>query len=652
MEAASGAVREGRDRTGWALAAAALAGLSLWALFVHTDDTDAGLYRTVVRNLVADGNWFSLRYLPNVHPVFREHLPFGFWPFALVQRVTELGPPLLAWAASLATLGAVARRQPLAAVLLGTTPAFFTNAALVRLDDLLVPAATVAGLLLWDVGRPSWRRWAVALLAAAAGAAIKGPFALVPVVATALAYPGGVGGEAAVTPGAPLADQGAGGEAAVTPGAPLADQGVGGAAAVTPGAPLADQGVGGEAAVTPGAPLADQGAGGAAAVTPGAALADQGAGGATAVTPGAPLADQGAGGAAAVTPGAPLADQGAGGATAGTPGAPLAYRGVDGEATRTPGAALAYRGVDGEATRTPGAPLAYRGVDGEATRTPGALLAYRGVDGEATRTPGAALAYRGVRAATARTPAWMRLGGTGALCAVALAGPLAFLLWDRAHGGTWWTGYFQTQVLASASGARTDGSSFALYPFVAIAGRYWPWLPLVGWALWRARTSPALRRQGLAVLLMLVFLCLPARKVWNHALVVYPFLSLWLAEAVAPELRRWVPPRRSRALAIGFALVVPVAVMIAHRMSHCIVPEPARAFVREHPGERVAVVTPKSGTPWKPIAALADEFRASPWLAASLDEARASGAAAALSRDGCGGAPGTGHWELCPLRPP
>jgi len=37
-----------------------------WATFVHTDDTDAGLYRAVVRNMVADGARLELRYLPSV----------------------------------------------------------------------------------------------------------------------------------------------------------------------------------------------------------------------------------------------------------------------------------------------------------------------------------------------------------------------------------------------------------------------------------------------------------------------------------------------------------------------------------------------------------------------------------------------------------
>jgi hypothetical protein len=51
------------------------------------DDIDAQLCRVVARNLAKDHAWFDLRYLPSLHPVFREHLPFGFWPAAAALRV-------------------------------------------------------------------------------------------------------------------------------------------------------------------------------------------------------------------------------------------------------------------------------------------------------------------------------------------------------------------------------------------------------------------------------------------------------------------------------------------------------------------------------------------------------------------------------------
>lgn len=167
-------------------AAALLALLCAWPAYVHVDDTDAGLYRTVVRHLVEDGAWTTLRYLPTAHPQFREHLPFGLWPFAAAQRLGELGPPLVAFATALVTLVLLARRRPLAALVLGLTPAFFTTAALVRLDGwaLLGAALVTLGLSEERLGR---RAWAFAALGAVVGVAAKGPFGGVPLVAFALA---------------------------------------------------------------------------------------------------------------------------------------------------------------------------------------------------------------------------------------------------------------------------------------------------------------------------------------------------------------------------------------------------------------------------------------------------------------------------------
>src|SRR5947209_16070156 len=75
------------SRFGWA--ALLVFGSALLALPVtgHVDDSDADVYRVVVRNMVADHAWLDLRYLPRVHPHFHEHLPFGFWPFAAAVRM-------------------------------------------------------------------------------------------------------------------------------------------------------------------------------------------------------------------------------------------------------------------------------------------------------------------------------------------------------------------------------------------------------------------------------------------------------------------------------------------------------------------------------------------------------------------------------------
>ncbi len=162
--------------------AALLVVLCAWPAFVHVDDTDAGLYRTVVRHMADDGTWTQLRYLPSAHPQFREHLPFGLWPFALAQRLGDAWPPVVAYLTALGTLALLARRRPLAAVLLGLTPAFFTHAALVRLDGWMLLGATLVTLALSDEAL-DWRAWAFAALGTALGVAVKGPFGLVPLVA-------------------------------------------------------------------------------------------------------------------------------------------------------------------------------------------------------------------------------------------------------------------------------------------------------------------------------------------------------------------------------------------------------------------------------------------------------------------------------------
>ena len=89
-------------------------GLATSTGWTHTDLGDSQLYQVVSRHMVEDGSWLALRYVPDVHPRFFEHLPFGFWPFALVIRF--LGEPalfVLCAVFSLGTLlltGHVARR--------------------------------------------------------------------------------------------------------------------------------------------------------------------------------------------------------------------------------------------------------------------------------------------------------------------------------------------------------------------------------------------------------------------------------------------------------------------------------------------------------------------------------------------------------------
>lgn len=424
--------------------AAFLALLSGWATYVHVDDTDAGLYRTVVRNMAADGTWFDLRYLPSVYPGFREHLPFGFWPYAAVQRVHDAGPVVLAWLFSLATLAVLARRSLLAAFLLGTLSSSFELAATVRLDHLLVLATTAGGLALLELppaGTPGQRwRWVWIVLCAAVGVAVKGPFGLVPLGAIAL-----------------------------------------------------------------------------------------------------------------------------------------------------------------------------------------------------------------TRAIAERRPAVV-FGAAGAGL-VALAGPAVLLFASWRAGGDWYSGYVQGQLLPSATGARLDGSSSVLAPWLTIGTRFWPWLPLALWGLWQTARRRELRVLAASILLMLLVLGLPGRKVWNHALIVFPFLCLWLARSL--DLTRFESLRRPAAWTLGGLTAVALLVIVVVRpdLGRCVVPPEAVRFSREQPPERLAVVRPKVGSPWKPLAILAGEYQTVPRLVDSLEDAAAHGCSAVLTRDeapemSCSGGAG---WRWCRL---
>jgi len=187
-----------------ALPARTAAGLALLLAVVglvapwtgHVDDTDAQLYQVVARHMVEDGRWLDLRYLPGVHPQFREHLPFGLWPFAAAIRLA--GEGALAPLAACFSLGTllltlwVGRRlggwgmAALAVLVLGTTESFILYAGRPRLDPLLLllVTASVAPLLAWP---PAPGRWLLGAGFAAGATLVKGPFGLLPYFAAGLA---------------------------------------------------------------------------------------------------------------------------------------------------------------------------------------------------------------------------------------------------------------------------------------------------------------------------------------------------------------------------------------------------------------------------------------------------------------------------------
>lgn len=235
-------------------------------------------------------------------------------------------------------------------------------------------------------------------------------------------------------------------------------------------------------------------------------------------------------------------------------------------------------------------------------------------------------------AETARAAPQLRLRGEVArLClalALALLPVLAFLLVDRAGAGTWWTGYLQNQVLASAAGAREDGSRSALFPFATAAGRFWPGLPaaLLGFWLALGLPAPAPLRPGLlagralrtlagATALALLLLDVPQRKVWNHELVAFPLLALLAGAALDAPLRRL----SRRAAALTLAAFAALACLFAASGLGARLLQPPCVGAREFAAQ-LSALPPRTdlllaGAPvdWHQHAALAAEHDLEPW---------------------------------------
>ncbi len=233
------------------------------------------------------------------------------------------------------------------------------------------------------------------------------------------------------------------------------------------------------------------------------------------------------------------------------------------------------------------------------------------------------------------------LAGAAGLALLAAVPVAAFLVGDRTWGaGTWWKGYLDAQLLASAAGERSDGLEPPWFPFATVATRFWPGLPLLALGLGRAFRWPkslaegepptpcVARRLALCALLVLLGLAIPERKVWHHALVAYPVLALLAGAGAAPLLRRWLSTeRRRRTALVALAALACTGVAFdalgegAQVWRPCVLASEFRGdFDGLAPGDVVLVVSEPPH--WHMVASLAAERRLEPWMERRLEEGR------------------------------
>src|SRR2546428_3667522 len=177
------------ERVAWVSALVVCAALLAAPWRGHVDDFDAQMYTVVARNMARDHSWFHLRCLPSLHPVFREHLPFGFWPAAAAIRagLERAIDPLYALMTlgAIAVSGMIARRLAgdwagvAAVLLLGTCESIWQYGGRLLLDPpLLLLATASAGMALAG-------RWGGAAVLGGLATLVKGPFGLLPLACVA-----------------------------------------------------------------------------------------------------------------------------------------------------------------------------------------------------------------------------------------------------------------------------------------------------------------------------------------------------------------------------------------------------------------------------------------------------------------------------------
>ena len=229
---------------------------------------------------------------------------------------------------------------------------------------------------------------------------------------------------------------------------------------------------------------------------------------------------------------------------------------------------------------------------------------------------------------------WRHLGWGVISCVLAVA-PVALFLAARPD---WREGYGVGQLLASATGARTDGRAGLGLAFTFVGERFWPWLPLLAVGViaatgqrtlltWlgpldadeRRHFVNACRKLAVACALVLFGLSLPQRKIWHHTLVLYPLLSVSIGVAVAPRLAAWFGSAAgSRRLVIGLSVIALLAVAaVAGGVDRLLMARPCvldTDFSTElrllHAGQSVPVIPERPE--WDMLSALAFEQDVSP----------------------------------------
>lgn len=223
----------------------------------------------------------------------------------------------------------------------------------------------------------------------------------------------------------------------------------------------------------------------------------------------------------------------------------------------------------------------------------------------------------GARALVDRS--WRHLGVGGLTFLLAIVPTACFL----AARPDWREGYGVGQLLASATGQRSDGGAGFTLALRFLGERYWPWLPLLALGLAAAsgrlrgyapRDVHACRTLAVACALLVFGLSLPQRKIWHHTLVAYPLLSVFIGAALGPLLLKWFGDAQGRRRLLGGLMVAALLSVgaVGAGVDRLLMGRPcvlatdfSPQLARLHPGDAVPVVSTREE--WDMLSALAFE---------------------------------------------